>query len=112
MLRKGVQSALSAGRGIATSAIAEQSLPAVATAPKKGLLDGLFGGSTNRVTTPLSDALPGVVIPEHIPPPKDAPSTDMTTLSNGVKVVSENTPVSRIPIHCPLRSSPNSVLVE
>jgi processing peptidase subunit alpha len=91
MLRKGTQRILSAG--LHTSAIAEQ-LPAVAVAPKKGLFSNLFGGSSNRVTTPLSDPLPGVVIPEHIAPPKDAPKTEMTTLSNGLKVASENTSVS------------------
>lgn len=89
MLRKG---ALSAGRCLHTSAIAEQ-LPAVATAPKKGLFSNIFGSSSNRVTTPLSDPLPGVVIPEPIAPPRDAPKTELTTLSNGVKVASENTPV-------------------
>jgi hypothetical protein len=90
MLRKGTQRILSAG--LHTSAIAEQ-LPAVAVAPKKGLFSNLFGGASNRVTTPLSDPLPGVVIPEHIAPPKDAPKTEMTTLSNGLKVASENTSV-------------------
>ena len=93
MLRKGVHSALSAGRCLHTTAIAEQALPAVVTAPKKGLFSNIFGGSSNRVTTPLSDPLPGVVIPEHIEPPKDAPKTELTTLSNGVKVATENTPV-------------------
>jgi processing peptidase subunit alpha len=93
MLKKGVTSAIGAGRCLHTSAIAEQ-LPAVATAPAKGLFSGLFGGSSARTTTPLSDALPGVVLPEHIAPPKDAAKTEMTTLSNGVKIASENTPVS------------------
>ena len=90
MLRKGTQRILSAG--LHTSAIAEQ-LPAVAVAPKKGLFSNLFGGGSSRVSTPLSDPLPGVAIPEHIAPPKDAPKTEMTTLSNGLKVASENTPV-------------------
>lgn len=93
MLRKGVQSVVSVGRGLHASA-AEQALPAVAAAPKsKGLFASLFGG-TSRVTTPLSDPLPGVVLPEHAAPPKDAPKTEMTTLSNGFKIASENTSVS------------------
>jgi processing peptidase subunit alpha len=54
---------------------------------------GLFGGSSggNRVSVPLTDPLPGVTV-SHVEPSKDAPKTEMTTLSNGVKIASENTP--------------------
>ena len=95
MLRKRLaHSALSASRCLHTSTIAE-ALPAVAVAPKKGLFANIFGGSSTRITTPLSDPLPGVALPEHIAPPAEAPKTQLTTLSNGLKVASENTPVSR-----------------
>lgn len=71
----------------------QQAVPAVATAPKsKGFLASLFG-SSDRIKVPLTDPLPGVVLPEHVAPAKDAPKTEMTTLSNGLKVASENTPV-------------------
>lgn len=95
MLKKGAQSLVGAGRcALSTSTSLQQAVPAVAAAPKsKGLLASLFGGS-DRITTPLTDALPGVVLPEHVPAPKDAPKTEMTTLSNGFRVASENTPVS------------------
>ena len=98
VLRRGAQDALSvAGRALSTSSIAQQ-LPAVATAPEsKGLLSSLFGsGASNRVTTPLTDPLPGVVLPEPIAPPVDAPKTELTTLANGLKVASENTVVGFI----------------
>lgn len=94
MLKKGAQRLIGAGRCLTTSSSAQQALPAVATAPKsKGLFAGLFGG-TDRVKVPLTDALPGVELPAHIAPPGEAPKTEMTTLSNGIKVASENTPVS------------------
>jgi len=94
MLKKGAQTLVGAGRCLTTSASLQHALPAVAAAPKsKGLFASLFGGS-DRIKTPLTDALPGVVLPEHVPASTDAPKTEMTTLSNGFKVATENTPVS------------------
>lgn len=93
MLRKGQATLLGAlsTRALSTSA-ASLAAPAVATAVKsKGFLAQLFG-SDNRVTVPLTDALPGVQLPEHVAP-AGAPSTETTTLGNGVRIASENTPV-------------------
>ena len=99
MLRRGAQDALSVtGRALSTSAIAQQ-LPAVAAAPaSKGLFAGLLGGSSARVTTPLTDPLPGLTLPEQATPPTDAPQTELTTLANGFKVASENTVVSSLSV--------------
>ena len=70
----------------------ESSMLNVNQAPaSKGFLSGLFGGSS-RVDVPLTDPLPGVVLPEHAEI-TDMPKTEMTTLSNGLKIASENTPV-------------------
>ncbi len=79
-------------RAFSTSAAA-QAAPAVA-ASKRGFLAQLFGGTGSRVQTPLTDALPGVEIPDAIPAAKDAPATQLTKLSNGFTVASEATPVS------------------
>jgi hypothetical protein len=93
MLNKSAKAALLAGRGLSASAAA-QAAPALATAPKsKGFLSGLFG-SDDRLAVSMSDPWPGLVLPEHAPPPKEAPKTQMTTLANGFKVASENTLVS------------------
>ena len=80
-----------AARAFSTSAAVHQAVPAVAT-QGKGFLASLFG-SGKRVDVPLTDALPGVVIPEAVAPPKDAPVTQLTKLSNGFTVATENTPV-------------------
>jgi processing peptidase subunit alpha len=86
--------AVVASRGVSTSASLQQALPAVATEPKsKGWLSGLFGGGGSRINVPLTDALPGLVLPEHQAPPTTAPKSELTTLSNGFMVSSENTPV-------------------
>lgn len=81
-----------AARAFSTSSAA-LAAPAVATAGKKSFLAQLFG-SGSRVDVPLTDALPGVVIPDAVPPPAQAPATQLTKLSNGFTVASEDTPVS------------------
>jgi hypothetical protein len=71
--------------------------PAVATAVKqKGLLAQLFGAS-DRVTVPLTDPLPGVQPVEALAPPAVAPTTETTTLGNGLRIASENTQVRAMP---------------
>lgn len=92
-----------AARAFSTSATL-QAAPAVAAASKKSFLASLFG-SGSRVDVPLTDALPGVAIPDAVPPPAQAPGTQLTKLSNGFTVASENTPVSRAdggPLACPM----------
>ena len=82
-------------RAISTSAALQQAVPAVAAASKKSFLASLFGATGKRVDVPLTDALPGVVIPDAVPAPTQAPATQLTKLSNGFTVASEDTPVSR-----------------
>lgn len=95
MLRQGLEQQLRllGARCFSSTAISSQA-PALATAIKsKGLLGSLFGGSS-RVTTPLTDPLPGVPDLVH-EAPASAPATETTTLANGVRIASENTPVRR-----------------
>ena len=96
MLRKGLEQpalrALSL-RCLSTSASLQHALPAVAPDAKTGgFLSSLFGGGS-RVETPMTDPLPGVHLPAHTAAPAQPPTTDFTTLSNGVKIASENIPV-------------------
>ena len=75
------------------SASLQHALPAVAPDAKTGgFLSSLFGGGS-RVETPMTDPLPGVHLPAHTAAPAQPPTTDFTTLSNGVKIASENIPV-------------------
>lgn len=60
-----------------------------------GFLAKLFGGGgKGRVTTPLTEPLEGVNLPLADPPLIKQPTTEVTTLDNGLKVASEATPVS------------------
>lgn len=85
------ESGLVAVRAFSTSA-ALQAAPALATA-KRSFLAQLFG-SGSRVDVPLTDVLPGVELPQPIAHSKEAPATQLTKLSNGCTVATENTPVS------------------
>lgn len=95
MLRRGLDQPVKVlGKGcFSTSTAFQAAAPAVAATSQKGFLSSLFGGSS-RVTTPLTEALPGVALPSPAAVPSSAPKTELTTLSNGIKVASENTPVS------------------
>lgn len=97
VFRKSLHRLATAGQALHTTAIAEQAVPAVAPAvtKSKGLFASIFG-STSRIDIPLTDPLPDVVHPEHVEPPKAAPKTQLTALSNGLKIASENSPVSRL----------------
>ena len=94
MLHRTLEQLPRAARAFSTSGALQQAAqaPAVAVASKKSFLASLFGGS-KRVDVPLTDALPGVEIPAAVPPPKEAPTTQLTKLSNGFTVATENTPV-------------------
>ncbi len=76
-----------------TTCAAYQSKSMVSTTQKSdgGFFGSLFGGSSSRVDVPLTDPLPGVHV-AHNEPVEAVPKTEMTTLSNGVKIASENTP--------------------
>ena len=81
-------------RGIASTIVINQSDVVSSKVEYKkngGFLSNLLGSST-RLDVPLTDPLPGMVIPNHVPPPSSQPKTEMTTLANGFKVASENTP--------------------
>lgn len=78
-----------AARAFSTSAAVQAAVPAVAG--KRGFLAQLIGGGS-RIDVPLTDALPGVVIPDAIPAPATAPKTQLTQLANGMTIATENTP--------------------
>jgi processing peptidase subunit alpha len=74
--------------------MAQEKSVSPSTGPSTGGV-GFFGqlfGKSSRVQVPLTDPLPGVDV-SHQDVPAEAPRTEMSTLSNGVKVASENTPV-------------------
>eukprot|EP00238_Polyblepharides_amylifera_P003707 CAMPEP_0196581206 /NCGR_PEP_ID=MMETSP1081-20130531/32934_1 /TAXON_ID=36882 /ORGANISM="Pyramimonas amylifera, Strain CCMP720" /LENGTH=499 /DNA_ID=CAMNT_0041901343 /DNA_START=52 /DNA_END=1551 /DNA_ORIENTATION=+ len=60
---------------------------------KKGLFAAIFGSSPVPLP-PLSLPLSGILIPDEPVYPAAYPPTEVTTLSNGVKIASENTPGS------------------
>lgn len=96
--RKAAPSFVSQLRTLSTSTQLQQALPATQEAVQKpaGFLAKLFGGVGSRETTPLDEALTGYQQPSHVAPPSTPPTTESTTLDNGVKIVSEATYVSLI----------------
>lgn len=89
MLRRGLKtlhkSIQQASRGLHTShaAAADNSSSSTLAFPS-----WLSSGAL-RVSTPLTDALPGVDAEAGFKGPKDPPPTRITTLDNGVRIVSE-----------------------
>ncbi|PSC71302.1 mitochondrial-processing peptidase subunit alpha-like [Micractinium conductrix] len=83
--------AAAAARAFSTSAAVQAAAPAVASASQRGFLSKLWG-SGSRVDVPLTDALPGVVVPDAVSPSAEAPSTRLTKLKNGMTIATENTP--------------------
>ena len=82
-----VAAQLASHRGVASA------LPAVVEGTdKKGIWASIFG-TTPKAMPPMTDPLPGVALPEEPVYPANAPVTEVTTLPNGVKISSENTPV-------------------
>lgn len=96
MLRKGVRGLVPLATGQAacfTSSAAALGAPAIADAKTTGggfLAKLLGGGGSSRLSVPLTDAL-AVEGPAPVPPPGTRPTTEMTTLPNGVRVASEAT---------------------
>ncbi len=80
-----------------STAVAANAVPALseATSTSAGWLSKLLGGSS-RLTVPMTDPLPGVDLPAPSPPPAKAPTTETTTLPNGVTIASEQTLVRAI----------------
>ena len=84
-----------ATRGVSTSAGARMALPALTTAvPKPSVMSAIFGGSSSPAMPPMDQPVAGLSIPEPPAAPAAAPVTNITTLSNGAKIASEDTPVS------------------
>jgi len=94
--RKAAPSLVNQLRTLSTSSTLQQALPATKEVVEKssGFLSKLFGGAGSRETTPLNEAITGYQEPSHVAPPSSPPKTETTTLSNGVKIVSEATYVS------------------
>lgn len=63
-----------------------------------GLLSWLFGSS--RPLVPMTEPYPGVALPSESAIATTRPPTEQTTLSNGIRVASEATPVSRAYFTC------------
>ena len=83
-----------ATRGVSTSAGARMALPALTAAvPKPSMMSAIFGGSAGPAMPPMDQPVPGLAIPEPPAAPAAAPVTNITTLSNGAKIASEDTPV-------------------
>ena len=91
MLRAGAQKGLQAQPQLRTYAVPALSDVGNTASATVGWLGKLLG-SSSRIDTPLTDPLPGVEVP---PPslPSKAPTTETTTLPNGVRIASEATPV-------------------
>ena len=87
-------------RTLTTSTVSQQAVPATTqdtSSEGTGLLAKVlsFGGfGPSRSAVPLTDPLPIFQEAPHITPPSTQPKTESTTLSNGVKIVSEATYVS------------------
>ena len=88
-----------ATRGVSTSAGARMALPALTTAvPKPSMMSAIFGGSSGPAMPPMDQPVAGLSIPEPPAAPAAAPVTNITTLSNGAKIASEDTPVRLPPL--------------
>ena len=87
-----------ATRGVSTSAGARMALPALTAAvPKPSMMSAIFGGSAGPAMPPMDQPVPGLAIPDPPAAPAAAPVTSITTLSNGAKIASEDTPVRFTP---------------
>lgn len=83
-----------AARGVHTSALLQQSLPALTVEqPKPSLMSAIFGGKANTMP-PMDQPVPGLAIPTPPAAPASAPATQVTTLANGATIASEETMVS------------------
>ena len=58
------------------------------------MMSAIFGGSSGPAMPPMDQPVAGLSIPEPPAAPAAAPVTNITTLSNGAKIASEDTPVS------------------
>jgi len=87
VLKSGVRAALAQWkRGYASDAVAKTS------SGGGGILQGILGGAS-RITVPLTQALPDIEVPTvaTVPAPPSPASTEITTMSNGVKIATEAT---------------------
>lgn len=65
--------------------------PAPGTGPS--FLSWLHGAQPPRISVPLTQQLPGIEAERPFPSPSGAPPTETTVLDNGVRIVSEASPV-------------------
>eukprot|EP00897_Mesotaenium_endlicherianum_P009431 jgi/Mesen1/8516/ME000480S07866 len=78
-------------RQIRTSALLEQAVPAVQTQASGGFLSGFLSSKPSASVPPLYDPLPGLTLPPPLEFPQNLTS-EVSTLSNGMKIASEATP--------------------
>eukprot|EP00240_Pyramimonas_obovata_P001800 CAMPEP_0118933898 /NCGR_PEP_ID=MMETSP1169-20130426/12906_1 /TAXON_ID=36882 /ORGANISM="Pyramimonas obovata, Strain CCMP722" /LENGTH=503 /DNA_ID=CAMNT_0006876727 /DNA_START=78 /DNA_END=1589 /DNA_ORIENTATION=- len=72
-------------------------VPAI-TRKTKNMLAGMFDFSAPAKIPPMTEPMDGVALPTEYTAPKAAPATEITTLANGVRVASENTPGSSVTV--------------
>jgi processing peptidase subunit alpha len=79
-------------RLIRTSAVARLAVPTVRAPEKSGMLAWLLGEKPTTPLPALYEPLEGVRLPKPLPDAIEAAETKITTLGNGLKIASENTP--------------------
>lgn len=92
--RKAAPTILSYARTYSTSGSVQAAAPAIAEKAQGGLLSMFFG--SQRLQVPMTEELPNYQIPPPVGPPSSQPETESTTLSNGLKIVSEDTYVGQV----------------
>lgn len=79
------------------TAVRGAAVPAVQGKDAKGIWASIFG-TTPQAVPPMTDPMPGVTLPAAPVYPAAPPKTEITTLPNGVKIASENTPGSTVTV--------------
>lgn len=90
-MRKSVGLLRAGLRGLHTS---QARLVASSNASSSATFPSWLPSGPNRISTPLTQPLPGVQVVEGLHASDEPPPTEVTTLSNGVRIVSEASMVS------------------
>lgn len=95
LLKSGLRDGSDALRSLSTSTALSQAAASGATNGSRDFMGWLKGGAA-RVTTPLSQPLPGVQPEQPAFRPLAPPPTEVTVLENGVRIISEASPVGLV----------------